>query len=165
MSARCPPVDIRYQTSEPIQTFPQERPATSIARDRDPPAGFDAFWSAYPRKVAKQAALKAWAKLKPAPDLLSQMLKALEIQAASEQWRKDEGRFIPYPATWLNSRRWEDDLSAYQPGRDCGAGPPEPGSEPEFKLVSAPDGRRVAVKRRQSREATDGFDSMAAESG
>lgn len=57
---------------------------------------------------------------------------------------------LPHPATWLNSRRWEDDLSAYQPGRDCGAGPPEPGSEPEFKLVSAPDGRRVAVKRRQT---------------
>ena len=28
-----------------------------------------------------------------------------------DQWKKDSGRFVPYPATWLNNRRWEDELS------------------------------------------------------
>ncbi len=70
--------------------------------------GFSEFWQAYPRKTAKQAALKAWNKLKPDADLQQTILSALEQQKRSVQWQKDGGQFIPYPATWLNGRRWED---------------------------------------------------------
>lgn len=72
--------------------------------------GFDEFWKAYPRKVAKAQAVKAWYKLKLNAELQQIILNALERQKQSEQWRKDNGQFIPYPATWLNGRRWEDDL-------------------------------------------------------
>lgn len=75
-----------------------------------PPFGFDSFWSAYPRKQAKTPAMKAFAKLNPDEALLTTMLSALSRQAASEQWRKDGGQFVPYPATWLNARRWEDEI-------------------------------------------------------
>lgn len=71
---------------------------------------FQRFWSAYPRKIAKENARKAWHKLKPGPELLAVMLQAIERQKQSEQWRRDEGQFIPHPATWLNGRRWEDQL-------------------------------------------------------
>ncbi len=70
--------------------------------------GFSEFWQAYPRKTAKQAALKAWNKIKPDADLQQAILNALEQQKKSVQWQKDGGQFIPYPATWLNGRRWED---------------------------------------------------------
>lgn len=73
------------------------------------PVGFDRFWSAYPRKQAKPPAVKAFAKLNPDDALLTTMLSALSRQAASEQWKKDGGQFVPYPATWLNARRWEDE--------------------------------------------------------
>lgn len=72
--------------------------------------GFAAFWEAYPKKAGKAAALKAWNKLAPDVVLQEQMGKALEVQKQSQQWRKDGGQFIPMPATWLNGRRWEDEV-------------------------------------------------------
>ena len=66
---------------------------------------FDVFWKAYPRKVSKEGARKAWKKLKVTDEVLTEMLFALDWQ--SEQW--EEKRYIPHPATWLNNRRWEDE--------------------------------------------------------
>jgi hypothetical protein len=72
-----------------------------------PPGEFDQFWTAYPKKVGKQAALKAFKNAKfPSLDAL---LKAIDRARLSEQWRKDGGQFIPNPATWLNQGRWDDE--------------------------------------------------------
>ena len=71
--------------------------------------GFQSFWTAYPNKKAKPAALKAFTKLKPDAELLAEMLKAIEVQKQSAQWQKDNGQYIPMPTTWLNQRRWEDE--------------------------------------------------------
>ena len=71
---------------------------------------FNQFWTAYPKHIAKQSAVKAFEKLKPDEKLLEAMLKAIELQKESKQWEKDGGAFIPYPATWLNQRRWEDEI-------------------------------------------------------
>jgi hypothetical protein len=72
---------------------------------------FDVFWTTYPRKTAKAEALKSWSKLKPDEPLILAILKALELQKQSSQWRRDAGQYIPHPATWLNQRRWEDEAS------------------------------------------------------
>lgn len=76
------------------------------------PPGFEAFWAAYPRKVAKDDAAKAFAKRKPDAALVDKMVAALQAQAASELWTKDGGRFVPYPATWLNRGQWMDEGAA-----------------------------------------------------
>lgn len=85
-------------------------------------AGFDEFWSAYPRKVGKQAAWKAWSKLKPSAELTKAILAAVEYQRNCPQWQKDGGQYIPNPATWLNQGRWEDKLPTPvdQPQRQAG---------------------------------------------
>lgn len=70
---------------------------------------FDRFWGAYPRKVSKTDARKAFAKLIPDAALVEAMIQALDWQKRLPEWTKDGGRFIPYPATWLNARRWEDE--------------------------------------------------------
>lgn len=70
---------------------------------------FDGFWSAYPRKQSKGDAQRAWVKLNPNADLRASILQAIEVQKTSEDWTKDNGKFIPHPATWLNGRRWEDE--------------------------------------------------------
>ena len=72
--------------------------------------GFQAFWSVYPKKEAKVLALKAFEKINPDRVLLSQIIGAIEERRKTEQWQKDSGQFIPNPATWLNNRRWEDEL-------------------------------------------------------
>jgi hypothetical protein len=93
-------------------------------------ADFDEFWRVYPRRVGKQDALKAWNKLRPDADFLSRMLSALERQKKTPAWQKDQGQYIPHPATWLNGRRWEDDT-----------GPPEGGEKVDwgFKYDPEPD--------------------------
>ena len=76
---------------------------------KNPPSPFERFWLAYPRKIGKADARKAFAKVKvPVETLLS----AIEQQRGSEQWTRENGRFIPNPATWLNQGRWEDELAA-----------------------------------------------------
>ena len=75
-------------------------------------AGFAEFWSAWPRKVGKAQAEKAWTKLHPSDDLVAAILRAIAAQSRSPQWLKDGGQFIPHPATWLNGKRWEDETDA-----------------------------------------------------
>lgn len=71
---------------------------------------FEKFWSVYPKKIGKGAALKAFKKIKPSAELLQTMVNAVEAQKQSQQWTKDNGQFIPNPATWLNQERWNDEL-------------------------------------------------------
>jgi len=70
--------------------------------------GFADFWKAYPNKKAKPKAEAAWRKLKPSAQTIAELMAGLERSKVSEQWQRDGGQFIPYPATWLNGRRWED---------------------------------------------------------
>lgn len=80
-----------------------------------PPKGDDpflTFWAAYPKKVKKQKAWESWRKLRPDTALVSVILNALERQKRSDRWTRDGGRYIPDPTTWLNGRRWEDELPA-----------------------------------------------------
>lgn len=72
---------------------------------------FNAFWQAYPIKKAKQAAWKAWQKIKPNTELFERIMSAVDNAKRSEDWVKDNGRYIPYPATWLTGGRWDDELT------------------------------------------------------
>lgn len=70
---------------------------------------FDKFWEAYPRKVAKPDARKAWkqtAKDRPPIDALVSHL--CDRVKSDPQWR--DPKFIPHPATFLRSQRWDDAL-------------------------------------------------------
>jgi hypothetical protein len=71
---------------------------------------FDAFWIAYPKKVAKEDAISAWKKIKIDDLILAKMLKAIKDQKLSER----ERQYIPNPATWLNAKRWEDEVVTTQ---------------------------------------------------
>jgi len=72
--------------------------------------GFSEFWSAYPKRRSKGEALKAWRALKPNEQLRTEILAGLQRAMNSAQWRKDDGQFIPHPATWLRAKGWEDEL-------------------------------------------------------
>lgn len=72
---------------------------------------FSQFWSAYPRKVSKNDAVKAFNKVKLTDELMSTIMAALSRFAESSDWQKDDGKYIPYPATWLNKKRWEDEIN------------------------------------------------------
>jgi hypothetical protein len=71
---------------------------------------FDEFYSLYPKKKGKVAALRAYQKLKPSDDLHAKILDAVEKNKDTESWIKNGGQFIPYPATFINQKRWEDEI-------------------------------------------------------
>lgn len=108
---------------------PSKRIIVRESKKKEPPispkgdAGFDQFWQAYPRREAKVKALSSWKKLKPSTVLLTTILTAIERMKVSPGWQKDEGQFIPLPASWLNGRRWEDEPEVTLPT------PPEPPGE------------------------------------
>ena len=70
---------------------------------------FDRFWQAYPRKIAKGDARKAWHALAPDAAFVDRILDALVWQTRQPDWLRDGGTWIPYPATYLRSERWEDE--------------------------------------------------------
>lgn len=82
---------------------------------------FDEFWEAYPRKTGKENARKAWAKIKPDDSLVNEILNAVRSQARTDQWQRDGGQYIPHPATWLNGKRWEDEVHVGAPKGDPAA--------------------------------------------
>lgn len=94
-----------------IQSNPKQSESESISESNPVGGGFEEFWQSYPKKTAKAQAEKSFAKINPDRELLDTILKAVEEQKRSKQWLKDEGQFIPMPATWLNQRRWEDVLT------------------------------------------------------
>lgn len=83
-------------------------------------ARFEVFWSAYPKKTAKDDARKAFDKRKPDDEMLAQMLTAIAAQAATLDWQKEKGKYVPHPATWLNGGRWMDELES-EPAQAVGA--------------------------------------------
>lgn len=74
--------------------------------------GFMTFWAAYPRKDKKAEAAKSYAKIAPDKALQARMLQSIEAFKRTEQWQEADGKYIPYAATWLNQRRWEDEIEA-----------------------------------------------------
>lgn len=94
---------------ERIRNIPKTRTKTRTICPPHTPQGttFELFWAAYPKKVGKKAALNAFRRVKTP---LNVLLQAIEGQKHSVQWMKDNGKYIPNPATWLNQGRWEDEL-------------------------------------------------------
>ncbi len=80
---------------------------------------FEKFWELYPKKKGKEKAQRAWQRLKPDERLYQLMTSALELDKQSETWCRENGRFIPYPASWLNGRRWEDEHQTTTPQADA----------------------------------------------
>lgn len=72
--------------------------------------GFDQFYKLYPRRQKRTAAEQAWRKLSPSSEQQVVILKALAEHCKQVDWLKDGGQYIPLPASWLNARRWEDEL-------------------------------------------------------
>lgn len=71
-------------------------------------SAFERFWAVYPRKIGKSEAKRSFSKLKGVST--DTLIAAVERQKQSLQWQKENGAYIPNPATWLNQGRWEDEL-------------------------------------------------------
>jgi hypothetical protein len=118
--------------------------------------GFDRFWAAYPKKRARKDAEKAWVSLQPDDALQAAMLAALTAQRQTRDWEREGGRFIPYPSSWLNGRRWEDAMSPEVAGSpvpgpsvdrlDAGAARAVPDAEETALMLAARRAERASSR-------------------
>ncbi|MCL5024829.1 MAG: hypothetical protein M1497_15970 [Nitrospirae bacterium] len=72
--------------------------------------GFSLFYEAYPKKLKKAKAWEAWQKINPENGTFELIMDALKRFKETEEWRKDSGKYVPHPTSWLNQRRWEDEI-------------------------------------------------------
>ena len=71
---------------------------------------FDSFWRFYPRKAGKEAARKAWLKLRPDVHIMQMIADNVKERVEKGEWRKDNQSFILHASTYLNQKRWEDEV-------------------------------------------------------
>lgn len=67
---------------------------------------FADFWLLYPRRVAKKDAQKAWGRI---PETLHVRI-FVALASWRTVWKDKDAEYLPYPASWLNGERWEDEL-------------------------------------------------------
>jgi hypothetical protein len=73
---------------------------------------FDIFWESYPRKVGKTKAQRVWGRLSRVDRLAA--LQALPEHVTMWRIKQVTADYIPHPTSWLNARRWEDELISAQ---------------------------------------------------
>jgi predicted phage replisome organizer len=71
---------------------------------------FEEFYKLYPKHMGKENARKSWSKIEMTDELFETIKAKVVAFSKTESWTKDGGKFVPYPATWLNQRRWEDEI-------------------------------------------------------
>lgn len=109
---------------------------------------FETFWKAYPKKKSKGQAEKAFAKISPDGELLSTMLVSIGGAKKSSDWLDANGKYIPYPATWLNAKGWEDEYLQEENG----------GTSKEHRRVQGNDSKEsIAAREQLDREITEGI--------
>lgn len=85
--------------------------ATVLSSNGSKLVGFDAFWNAYPKKrrTGKGAAMKSWVKHN-CHEIKETIVLSVAACCETAQWKKSDNRFVPHPTTWLNEKRWLDDV-------------------------------------------------------
>lgn len=77
---------------------------------------FENFWSIYPRKIGKAAALRKFTKLVTSEKMAGTIIEAVRNQRRLNMLNpREKYRFCPHPATWLNQGRWEDTIQEPEP--------------------------------------------------
>ena len=110
-----------YQQTETTNDNQNDKPPTSYRQATDNKqthkhkstkeytSDFLQFYNAYPKRIGREPAWKAWQKLNGTRPDLSALIAKIDEMKKTEGWIKDNGQFIPHPATWLNQKRWEDE--------------------------------------------------------
>jgi len=92
----------------PTSTSTSTSTVIVTTKDNIPPDGFDEFWKVYPKRMGKGAARKSYAAAVKKADP-ERIISAAKAFASLPETKKENYKFCPYPATWLNQERWADE--------------------------------------------------------
>ena len=73
---------------------------------------FNDFWEVYPRKQAKGEAEMEWGQIDMDESLFQTIMEAVEKWKTSDDWKENDGKYVPYPSKWLKRKGWEDEVKA-----------------------------------------------------
>ncbi len=91
---------------------------------------FEKFWNAYPKKVSKEQARRAFYKAKPN---MSVIIPVLEKFKACQQWQ--DKQYIPNPDTWVRNQRWEDEIIVEQAKKESAPNQTTDKKNPMWKQI------------------------------
>ena len=74
---------------------------------------FNEFWKAYPKKRDKKKSHIKFLSVCKNEQVYKSIMDGLGKQVASADWLKNNGQYIPYPTTWLNGERWNDEVDEF----------------------------------------------------
>jgi uncharacterized protein YdaU (DUF1376 family) len=96
-----------FDKAGPKQPEPEPEPLRERGKPlSSAPDGFEEFWSAVPRKVAKDKAMPAYARALRKADART-LISAMRRYAQSRIG--EDPKYTAHPASWLNAGRWEDE--------------------------------------------------------
>lgn len=106
----CNQADTPERTREETETETETDSCAEQAQRGSLMDRFEDFYSAYPKKRNRGDAEKAWKAIKPDAELTKSIVEAVEVAKQRDDWRKDGGQFVPYPASWLRASGWLDSV-------------------------------------------------------
>jgi hypothetical protein len=109
------------------------------------PTDFDLFWKAYPKKVAKDDAIKMWKNKKNKPSI-EIILQAVERYKQSQNVLDG---YVSNPATWINKGRWSDEFVLYQPKQTS--------TQPKSKLDTSMETYQRVQDMKQQHQQNNNF--------
>lgn len=71
---------------------------------------FARWYAEYPKKLEPRNAMAAFKKISPTDELTDQMVAVLRCQKLSPEWLREDGKYIPHPASYLNAGRYLDEI-------------------------------------------------------
>ena len=95
-------LDLLLAKKKPVQKLANKKPT-----DEALCIAFNQWWSVYPKKVNKHQTFNKWKKIRPDVDVV--VADTLNRIKNDQSWQ--DRQYIPYPSTYLNGRRWEDDIT------------------------------------------------------
>lgn len=99
------------ECTENVQPLPDSKPDINTYTLAS--SDFEKFWNAYPKKKSKDAARRAFEKLarsKDAPSI-ERLIASVKDHMRTPDWQKQDGQYIPYPATYLNAGSYNDEIT------------------------------------------------------
>lgn len=109
-----------------------EEPEEDQEEQPDQMAAFEEFWKIYPYKVSRITAEQAWARLNPSKELAAEIIAGVKKHRdKNESWRRDKGRYIPKPDTFLTDQRWRDELPEELPELESKEADPKTKTKPK----------------------------------
>ena len=113
VTSALPSVSASVSESASVPNASEKNKQPKVSKGEIIDKQFDEFWKSYPKKVKGEDAKKAYKQV--FKELPENLLEILAQHKKLDQWNRDKGKYIPYAASWLRGRRWNDELEGVAP--------------------------------------------------